>query len=77
MSRRVRLVSAARHIYDGQPIHSGQEFEAEEQDAADLIALHFAVPASGALTKVIEQMQELITKPTRRTYRRRDMKAEE
>jgi hypothetical protein len=26
---------------------------------------------------VIEQVQELITKPTRRTYRRRDMKAEE
>jgi hypothetical protein len=64
--RKVRLVSAARHIYDGRPIHIGQEFEATEKDAEDLIAMHFATlaPNNGTLH-------------VKNSYRRRDMKAEE
>jgi hypothetical protein len=61
----IRLKSAAKHIYNGVTIFPGQEFEVtNEQDADDLIALHFA-------TRVKPQRQ-----PSRRTYKRRDMSAD-
>ena len=63
---KVRLRSAARHLYGGRLIHSGEEFFADRQDADDLIALHFAVE--------IEPTPE--TARIKRTYRRRDLKAE-
>lgn len=77
MSQKVRLRSTARHLYGGRSIVSGQEFDVDnEQDAEDLIALHFAVRVPVVMTT--EQAAALITEPHKpRTYRRRDMKAEE
>lgn len=63
-ARKVRLLSAARHVYDGRLIVPNQLFEATEQDAEDLIALHFAT-----------RYEDDLPKP-KRSYRRRDMKAE-
>lgn len=57
-------MSTARHRYGGQSIVANQIFYVDnEQDAEDLIALNLAV------------RDESEPKP-RRTYRRRDMKAE-
>lgn len=60
--RKVRLVSNARHNYAGRAIVPNEVFEATVQDAEDLVALHFAEYADEPQAK--------------RTYRRRDLKAE-
>jgi len=63
---KVKLVSSARHNYGGRTLSVGDEFEATEQDAEDLIALHFAILAPQRKTLHVK-----------RQYKRRDMKAEE
>lgn len=65
VERKVRLISAARHIYDGRSISPNDVFEATVQDAEDLVALHFATYA-----------EDLSAPRQKRAYRRRDMKAE-
>jgi len=40
---KVLLVAAARQIYDGRQLYTGDEFEVDsESEAADLIAINFA-----------------------------------
>jgi uncharacterized protein (DUF1330 family) len=65
MGLKVKLVSSARHNYGGRTLSVGDEFEATEQDAEDLIALHFATRPQRKTLHV------------KREYKRRDMKAEE
>lgn len=60
--RKVRLISAARHVYGGRSIAPNEIFEATEQDAEDLIAINFA-----------RRAPEIV----KRAYKRRDMRAEE
>ena len=74
MGQKVRLVSAARHVYAGRLVRPNEEFDAEPQDAADLIALNFARAVTVVMTTL--DADALVSRP-RRTYRRRDMKAEE
>lgn len=42
--KRVRLVSIAKHKYEGRWLYTGNKFEATAQDAEDLITLKFALP---------------------------------
>ncbi|MBE0615155.1 MAG: hypothetical protein IH604_15895 [Burkholderiales bacterium] len=44
-NKMVRLVSTARHKYEGRMLYMGNPFSATRQDAEDLIALNFARPA--------------------------------
>lgn len=68
----VRLRAAARQLYDGRRLVPGDEFDATEADAEDLIALRFA-------TRVVPPPPTIpspLVSGTRRTYKRRDMRAE-
>lgn len=58
---RVRLIATARQNYEGRSLVPNDEFEATERDAEDMIALHLARRAEAN---------------EKRTYRRRDMRAE-
>jgi hypothetical protein len=74
VSQKVRLVSAARHKYAGRFLRVGDEFDAESlQDAEDLVALNFARVVPVVMTT--PEAAAVVTTP-RRSYRRRDMKAE-
>ena len=73
MSQKVRLVSAARHKYGGRFLRTGDEFDADPQDAEDLVALNFARVVPVVMTT--PEAAAIVTTP-RRSYRRRDMKAE-
>ena len=43
-AKRVPMIATARQCYEGRWLHSGEPFEASsEEDAADLIAIDFAV----------------------------------
>lgn len=75
MSQQVRLKSAARHIYAGRLIHTGDEFLADVNDARDLIALNFAREVLPPMSAENSAPLVVATRP-RRAYRRRDMKAE-
>lgn len=58
-----KLIADAKLMQDGKWYYRGQEFEANEQDAADLEAMGMAHAAT-------------ITERVKRTYRRRDMTAQ-
>lgn len=61
-------------MYAGRLLHIGDEFDAEQLDAADLVALHFAVVVPTVMSTL--DAPELAVETKRRTYRRRDLKAE-
>ena len=64
VGQKIRLISAAFHNYGGRSIVPNEAFEVDnEQDAEDLIALNFA--------------RRDTTLHVKRTYKRRDLKAEE
>jgi hypothetical protein len=74
VSQKVRLKSAARHVYAGRLLHVGDEFDADPSDADDLVALHFAVVVPTVMATT--DAPALLATPKRRTYRRRDLRAE-
>jgi len=73
-AEKVRLISSARHVYDGRAISSGQVFEASPQDAEDLIAMHFATRYE--TTDMQAAKPEPVKRGKRGKYKRRDMRAE-
>ena len=85
VQHKVTLVATARQQHGGRWLSTGDLFEASPAEAEDLIALNFArraAPPQVALldSKVLEsESSSSVTTPVdrvRRTYRRRDMKAE-
>lgn len=60
----VSLIATVRQRYRGRWYSSGAKFQASVRDAADLIAIHFAVKAP----------EEEAPRPEWRRYERRDMK---
>jgi hypothetical protein len=71
VGQKVRLKSAARHLYAGRLIMPNEEFDAELQDAQDLVALNFA-----RVVPVVMETLPVEQTPKRRQYRRRDMEAD-
>lgn len=59
----MKLIADAKLRQNGEWIMRGQEFEASDQDAEDLIAMDMAHPAT-----IVERVK--------RQYRRRDMTAQ-
>jgi hypothetical protein len=67
-SERIPLRALAFQRYGGRDVRAGEEFEvSSEGDAADLVALRFAVRVNGSVSK---------PDPAPGTYKRRDMRSE-
>jgi hypothetical protein len=64
---KVKLIAESRFFHDGKRLSVGEEFEADAEEAADLVALKRAIRPKGLIAEA--------TQTIRRTYNRRDMKA--
>jgi hypothetical protein len=62
-----KLIAQSRFFHDGKRLMVGEQFEAEEGEAADLVAIQRAVRPKGFVAETAATI--------RRTYNRRDMKA--
>lgn len=84
-SAKVRMVATARQQYVGRSLRIGDQFEADEQDAADLETMRFAtrVKVESELPEdttpedvTVEHPAEVETKPVGTgRYKRRDLRA--
>ena len=61
----MKLIAESRFIHNGRRLSVNEEFEADEEEGLDLIAIRRAHKAP---VGIVDQIK--------RTYRRRDMKAE-
>lgn len=69
---RRKMIADAKFIHEGKALSSGDEFEADEEDASAL--------SSRAIRMAhykVEGIVERVTNGAKRHYRRRDMQADE
>jgi len=81
----MRLIADKAFRYAGKPLAVGDDFEANTRDGRVLVALNRAHVAEGdepakprkpAKTEKVDQAEKP-AKPRKRTYKRRDMEAED
>lgn len=72
----MRLTAKKELRYAGRQVLAGKEFEATEKDAKILIAINRACLAVDPMPEPEPEPEQKEEAPKKRTYKRRDMKAE-